>query len=298
MAWYTLALIAAFSGAIVGLLQKKTLQREHTVEYITMLTVTKLCLFLLAFGPSLSLRVSYFQLTWLIVAGLMGSLGFFLIAKAIRHVELTTVLPLLTLEPGFTVLLAYLALGETVSRFQLSGILLLLIGAYVLELHRHPHGEKPADHRRFLLPFRELASNPAGKFAFWALGLLSISSVVDRFLLQQIRPTTYTFYTLTTMAVVYVLLFLGRRKRVDVFQKGNRRTVLLIVAISIAHLTSIISQATAVSLVAVGLVVSIKRLSILMDVIVGGRLFHEHHLKQKIAATVIMLLGVAFLVRP
>jgi len=58
MPWYGFALITAVAISIIGLLQKRTLQREHSIEFVTLLMMAKLIMFLLVFAPSLKLGVN------------------------------------------------------------------------------------------------------------------------------------------------------------------------------------------------------------------------------------------------
>lgn len=300
MPWYVYALISAGCIAAVGLLEKKVLQREHSSEYVTVFSVIKLGLFLLFFSSSVAWGVTGHQLAWLAVNGVIGALAFWLVAKAIRRMEISSAVPLLSLDPGLTAILAFLFLGERLTAVHVLGLGLLVVGAYVLEIHRHHDDTGTAVVSRFkiwLSPLLNLWRQSGGTYIIFGLICFSLSSTIDRYLLVQVATTTYVGYTLIFNTAIFLLLWLHRRQPVQILKSGRGYLLFFITLAAALHLTSNIAQAKAVSIMAVGLVIAIKRLSVLIDVILGGKFFHERHLPQKVAATAIMLVGVYFVVR-
>ena len=47
--------------------------------------------------------------------------------------QISEVAPLFNLTPGFLAILAFLFLGEILTRYQVGGLILLMLGSYVLE---------------------------------------------------------------------------------------------------------------------------------------------------------------------
>lgn len=298
MPWYGFALISALGIAMVGLLEKKTLQREHSLEYVTIFSIIKLVLFFAFFWPAIQWTVSSHQFWVLILDGSVVAMAFFMVAKAIRRMEISSAVPVLSLDPGLTAILAWLFLGEHLTTTHVLGLSLLVLGTYVLEMHRAGIEGGPLDKIQTVLgPFKNLWRQKGGGYILAGLAFFSISSTLDRYILKQVPTNTYLGYILVVNAVIFLIwLFLSQRHR-RILRPG-KGYVLLIIALGAAfHLTSNIAQAKAVSIAAVGLVIAVKRLSVLIDVILGGRFFHEKHLPQKILATMIMLLGLFFVVR-
>lgn len=301
MSWYGLALISAFCIAAVGILEKKTLQREHSEEYVAVFTLIKLGLFLLFFSTTIVWTVTSQQLVILLVDGTIGALAFLAVAKAMKRMELSSAAPLLSLDPGLTAILAFMFLGEHLGASQILGLLLLVAGTYALEVHRG-HGDvgQPTTNqfRSLLYPFRSMWWRSGGQFILLGLLLFSVSSTIDRYMLLQVPVTTYVGYTLIANTVIFLTLLIRQRRPLQILRPGKGYILFFITLAAVLHLVSTVSQAKAVGLAAIGLVIAVKRLSVLIDVIIGGRFFHEHHLPQKIAATVLMLAGLFFVVRP
>lgn len=301
MAWYVYALISAVCIATVGLLEKKTLQRERSSEYVTVFSVIKLGLFLAFFFSAINWSVTSHHLTWLIIDGAIGAMAFWLVAKAMRRMEISSAVPLLSLDPGLTAVLAFLFLGERLTPAHILGLGFLVVGTYVLELHRSHDDTKSIVANRWrtmVSPLTRIWRQPGGIYIISALLLFSLSSTLDRYLLLQVQTNTYIAYTLIVSTAIFLVLFLRSRQSLQILRPGRGYLLFFIFLAAALHLTSNIAQANAVSIMAVGLVIAVKRLSVLIDVILGGRFFHERHLPQKIAATAIMLVGVYFVVRP
>lgn len=290
--WYGYAIISALTIAAVGLLQKKTLQREHSLEYVTVFSLAKLVFFLAIFGGRVNWTLEGGLVGWVLISGVIYALAFLSIAKSMRRLDLSTVMPVLSIEPAIVALLALLTLGETLTGGQVVGLSLTLIGTYVLELRRHTD-----ETHHLLQPIFQLLKNRGGRLALWGLTFFSISSVIDRWLLQRLDVLTYIGYILIISLVFYSLLWMISRERPELFKSGQRWVLPLILVIAALHLTSNLAQAKAISLAAVGLVIAVKRTAALLDVVIGGRLFHERHLVQKTLASIIILVGVYFIVQ-
>ncbi|MFH0829279.1 MAG: EamA family transporter [Candidatus Kerfeldbacteria bacterium] len=300
MTWYWYAIFSAVLISLVGLFQKKTLQNEHSLQYVTIFRTTNFLLFLLIFAPTLTIGTTSTQFFFLGLTGLIGATGQLFVARSLRALDISTVMPILALDPALVALLAFGVLGEKLAGFNIVGIAFVLIGAFVLESHRKEGDGRWRDilHSPKLLvrPFRRMAQERGGRSIIIALFAYAVSGVIDRFLLKQLNVTTYLFYVYLFGTTLFLLLLLATKQKVQLFQQGNRLFFPTIIIAAVMSLFANISQAKATSLAAVGLVIAVKRASVLIDIILGGRLFHEHHIAQKLLASAIILLGLYLIV--
>jgi len=121
---------------IIAVESKKILIREHAMELAAVLAFLNaiLALPILFFIDLAAISIEAYVIIF--GAGLLGSFGYLFASKSIRHMELSEASPLFLLSPGLTAFLAFVLLGEGLTQNQLTGIVLLMIGAYVLEIKK------------------------------------------------------------------------------------------------------------------------------------------------------------------
>lgn len=289
MDWIFFAVIAAVLTAASTITQKKTLLKEHAMEFSAVLA---LIIFLISLP--LFLLVDYSRLDFVTVLilylfSILGSFAFLLAAKSLRHMDISASSPLMTTGPAFVALFAFVFLNETLKLGQLAGIGLLIIGAYILETKKH---------HSLLEPLKEFISSKYIHYIIFALILYAACSVGDRLVLS-IRGMQVEAY----IAFVHLFLALNFFILISVFhdgykgiKRGLKSSGWWIFLVAVFTLGYRLAQAQAVSMTYVALVSAIKRSSALFATIIGGELFKEKNLFRKSVACVIIVGGVLLIV--
>lgn len=300
MPWYGYAFLTALGIALVSLLQKRTLQHEHSLEYVTVFSAIKALLFVGVFWNRIDWSVNQAQAWWLVASASIGAFAFFMIVKAMRRMEVSSVTPIIALEPGLVALVAAVTLKEVLSGTQLVGVLLLVLGTYILELQHYPAGwwkTTTGNPFRLLNPFHAIVQERGGWFAVMSLIGFTVSALFARRVLIEVPATTYIAYDTIIVAMIFLIVFSTQRQPLTILRPGQGQMIFAIVIIASIHLTGGALQAVALTMAPVGLVIAAKRTSVLIDIILSGRLFHEHHLAGKLVAALVMLIGTVFLVQ-
>lgn len=120
-------------------------------------------------------------------------LNAFLYLQAIKHSELSKVLPIQSLWPVFSLIPAWLTLGEIPTIISTMGILLTVLGVYVL-------GMKKNVLHRPLQPFRE---EQGSRYMIFAVLLVTLAGVLDKIAINASNAVYYSF--LSTLGAVLVL---------------------------------------------------------------------------------------------
>ncbi len=301
MAWYFYALFAALGISVVGLLQKRSLKQEHSLEYVALLNMAKLLVLLLLFSQVLHLHITSAQFVVLGISGFVGACALLFTARAMRAMELSSVLPILALDPAIVAVLAFFILGEGFSLMKVVGLVLTLVGTFVLEFHRAEHDHLSQlfrNPRHLLAPFKQIGKGPGGHSLIIAVVALAIGGILDRFLLVRVEVTTFLFYNYLFGTALYLVLLAVSGTRIGMPSFGRRSFIGLILLTATINVFANAAQAKATSLAAVGLVIAVKRISVLLDIALAGKLFHERHLLQKSIASIIILVGIYLIVLP
>jgi len=288
MWWYLVVLGSAILLGLGDIYRKKTLTREHTMQFVTAF-VTLLFLFSFAFviAGKVDFSISFPQLAFIALKSALILTAFFMIMKALRHTDISKTAPLKNLSIIFVVALGVLVLGESLSLKAVIGIIALLIGTYLVDLnpdlkhHFHPFGIFKNKYFIFILVY---------------LVAISFVGLIDKVVLDKQGVDVFTYFFFTSMFntifawIIQISFYEGKMDVKNAFKQGKSWLV-------IAALLTIVSDvlyfsALAVPTVYLSLAAPLRKMSSLVSTIFGGRMMHEKHLKFRIMGCVVMLVGV------
>jgi uncharacterized membrane protein len=282
MNWIIITLVSALFFAFSHILKKKILLNA---EVLHMMIPTYIIGFLLML-PIIEIadcNISSRNLIMILTNAILAFAGSYLLNIAYKGCQISSVSPLLNINPLFIMALSHCTLGEIVNGMQLLGVLFILIGGYTATLE---------DIRDSLKPFTSLP----GKYflmVLLALVLWAFMPLIHKIVLREIRPLSYLFYFALFMCSIHVIL-LTKSNTLNKILVLLKHSWLPIAAISLFWVISDFFHlyAIAVPTVMVSLVIPIKRISSLFIVILGGNLFKEKNLTAKTLACSIMILGL------
>ena len=208
-----------------------------------------------------------------------------LFIQAIKHSPLSLTIPLLSFTPLFLVISASIVLGERPGALGLTGILLIVAGAYCLGLNGR--------WRNILDPLRSIGRERGSRMMMAVALLWGISASADKAALMNASPIFFVF----TFHLLYTLLYIPivrSRAGPRMGQIFHRAPALSLFALLGAIM--IVSQMTAVRLAMVSYVIAIKRAGMVFSILLGYFFFGERPLGWRLAAAALMVIGVCCLV--
>ena len=291
MTWFYLALISAVFSALAAISEKKALFKLDALDFSFFVSIVTL-IFSIPFFFDAPLDISLSTpLIILFAKAILSALAFLCVMLTIKNLEISEALPLLALSPGLVAIFGVLLIQDTLVLNEWIGLFLMLVGTYILELRK--------DDQSIFDPFKSLMRINKYKYVFFALILFSITSLIDRVLLKDFKLPPYTFmaYQQLFFALIFTTLILFRNKKISaVIKPLNRNIIYLIIIISVFTVVYRYTQIEATKIAAVALVLSVKRLSVLMAILIGGKLFKESNVLKRAIAAVIILVGLIILI--
>lgn len=288
MLWFVYAVTGAFLGSLSAITEKEILRRIHTSEFSVAFSVLAAVLTspYLFFGSGEPLP----PVVLLFIVGNAGmvAVAFFLVARAIRHLDISAVSPILLLSPFMTAVLAFTILGESLSVVQVGGMAAILIGLYVLETKSL---------RGWRVFATSLVKDSYAQLAIAGTFLYGCGAVMDRIVLHGygVAPLRYIALIQVFLAVMYVAWFVYERRGARLSPAFTWREWVLVGVVAVLASSYRSLEAAAVAIApSVALVSAIKRSSALFTTVVGGRMFHDDGLTRRVIACVIMVAGVYF----
>ncbi len=283
MLWLLLSILTAVTSATIAIFSKMSLKHvDACVMAWLFRVVTTLLLFpiILIYGvPSLS---SEFWLA-LAIGGTLNALTTLLYMKAIKYADVSLVSPLLTFTPLFLLVTSPLVVNEFPTPMGMVGVFLIVAGAYMLNLGEVKKG--------FLMPFKLLVSNLGARCMLLVAFIWSITSNYDK-IGTMASSTLFWIFILNLYSAILLFPVTIRKLK---FDKNMRAGLASILLAGLMHTIMSIFQIAAIKLTLVAYVISIKRTSAIISVVLAAIIFKEKGFRYRIIGSIIMVVGVALI---
>jgi drug/metabolite transporter (DMT)-like permease len=212
------------------------------------------------------------------------AIGLVLHYRAIHVSPLSLTLPFLSFTPVFVLFTGGLILNETLSPLGIVGMLMVVLGGYVLNLDAARYG--------YLGPIKAVWREPGSATMLVVAFIYSLSSVGGKVMILNSSPlfTALTIFILFGLTLTAILLATGKATLRNLTR--NHRLGALAGLIVFAEM---VCHNMAMNLVAAAYMITIKRTAGIFSVIYGWLLFHETGIRFRLLGTAIMTAGAALI---
>jgi len=286
--WLGLTLLCAFSLAAADTLTKRDLSGLRPAQLVVLRTSLPGLLLLPLLGwhwPGWPAAPFW---AWVGVAMPLELLAMWLYMFAIRRSPLSLTLPYLAFTPVFTTAAGALLLGETVSQRGLAGILLVVLGAYGLNLDQARAGSL----RSWLAPFVAIGREPGSRAMLGVALIYGLTSVLGKGAMQYLPANAFGPLYFVLLGGLALLVF-GLQSPASLAPLRHPGRAGLAVGGLMAVMVT--SHFLALEQVETAYMIAVKRTSILFGLIFGAWVFREAHLARNLMAAGLMVLGVALI---
>jgi len=226
--------------------------------------------------------------TWKYAAasGSIHAVYFYMLAEAYKEGDLSLVYPIARSAPLFVMAWSTLIWKEWVSPVGALGILIVVAGAYLLQLQRY---SLPG----LIAPFRALLRDRSVRLAWGTAILVAAYSLVDDRGVQVVDPLVYLFVYGAIGFLLYTPYVLTRHHTLlrSEWCVNWQRILPAGLLSPFGYLLALF----ALQLAHVGYVSAIRQLSIVFGVILGSFLLQEPYGKIRLVASLIMFCGMSLI---
>lgn len=285
MNWLGLTLLSAFALATADALSKRYLSHYRPGDLVLVrfgIAGTLLLPMLLA-QPWPVLTLAFWG--WIAILMPLEITAMWLYMRAIRESPLSLTLPYLAFTPVFNILTGYVFLGERVSQAGSIGILLVVSGAWLLNIKaaRHNGG------LNILAPFRAIVRERGSRLMLMTAAIYSFTSVLSKAAMLHVTPAFFGPFYFVVLAVATALVFASR----DVSSwKALGHHPLVHLSIGVCMAVMVVAHFFAIAHIEVAYMVAVKRTSLLFGILYGAWLFREQGLTRNLGAGGLMVAGV------
>jgi drug/metabolite transporter (DMT)-like permease len=281
MIWFPLSMLAAFSLATVDAMTKRFFgnQSPYEMAMIRLLYTAPWLACSLFFIPMARPDNQYFLAV--ASAAPLEVCAIYCYMKAIKVSPLSLTLPFLAFTPAFMIVTGRIFLGEKLGAAGITGIVLIVAGAYCLNISSLRNG--------FLSPIRAIFKEPGSRLMLLVAFIYSITSVIGKIGVLHSNPYFFgsTYFIALTLLMTALMPFIP-----GVSFKLNWEMHLKGAATGAIYAVMVFSHMLAISLVQAAYMVSVKRMSLLFGILYGAWWFRETRIHERLFGAVIMLAGV------
>lgn len=288
--WFGFALLSAVLYSFRGVLEKTAIKRVD--KYVLGLGIRLFALpfFIIPFlfQPDLFVPLHELPLSFwtavLIVSFIGTPLETIFYYEAIKKEELSLALPILSLAPVLTIGLAAAVFGEHPSLLGALGIVVILLGVYVLKISHAREG--------LLEPLKHLAKSKGVQFMVIVAFSLAVGSIFDKI---GIKGSNVYMYALFNYTFVSLSLWIFARKKAPqhLYQLREHAGAFMRIGAIVAGYT--LFYLLALDEGATAYVVAIRNASVLLSIVLGVVLFKEKDLVTKITAGLLIFAGLVLI---
>lgn len=284
MLWFYLSLTTAVTLATIDALSKYAL-RDSGEEAVAWVSWGFAIPFLLAIAPFI--EIPYLDFTfWLstIAALPLEVIAVLLYIKAIKVSPLSLTIPFLALTPVFLIATSFIMLGELPSPSGIAGIVLITIGAYLLNLNSFGKG--------ILAPIKAIAKEKGSIMMIAVAFIYSITSNLGKIAVLHSSPLFFTV-AYTIIFSIFFLPYVMYKERKIVSAIKARIPLFLLIGFLFAIMVT--AHFSAISLTKVSYMISVKRTSLIFSVLYGWLFFKEENIRERLLGSIVMVIGVVLI---
>ena len=281
---FALVMVSAVSHPFWNLLAKGAEDKE---SFMALLNLASLALFLPVFLvvlPDWSLPME--AVPFLSVSAVAETVYYLALGRAYEGGDMSVVYPLARSSPIFVTVAAALLLGETITPWGLTGILVIFAGVYTLHL-------RGLDRAELLQPVRRLGE-PASRYALTAALGTTVYSIADKMGATTVGPIRYAFWMIIFNTVLLTTATLLRRGPRGLSAEAHRRLPRAAAA-GFLMTGGYMLVLVAMSMTQVSYTLALRQASVVLGALIGVTILGEQHRWIRVASSAVIFLGVYIL---
>lgn len=280
--WLVYSLLCAFSDALANLFNKQLVTKKQdpvSVSYFIHGAGALSFITLAIIQSKKIFDVSPILLLWIILTALAAAAAGVIILVALKKGDLSLLSPIQTVTPLMVLIISIFFLAESPGPIGLLGILLIVVGGIYLD--KDPNEKLSSIMRR-------IVSYKPALLAVLAAALYALAAVFDKSGLQLTTASLWALYIYSFIFIFLTPLVLIRKGR-GLKKLGDNKTLLL--SSAVFSVGAVYLQLLAIQTKYVSYVLSIKRLSSLIAVILAHYVLKEKRALFRLRGAIIMVIG-------
>lgn len=284
-----LSLYFALWSSIANVIIKRLTLSIHPVVLFlvgNLFMLPFMLLILITTGGIPTVSSNFFKLMF--ASSILDTIAFSAAIWSIKLAPISLVAPISSFNPVFVTIISAFALKEIPTPLKFLGIMIVVLGAYLLNLEDYKRG--------FFAPIKDLLKNRGVQLAFLANFLWGFTPIFQKPAIFQTHPVAPLFVSFFGIILTAFFILPFALKNLSNSKTAVSKNLKWFLIIAVFGSLSQWAALTAFSLTNVGYATSIFKLSTLFTVILGALFFKEKHIKERLLGALVMILGTLLLV--
>ncbi len=284
MVWYVFAFLGAIFDSTFYMLSKQLLKTidQYVLASGVFLSSFFVLLLISIFQGIPDIGAAFYQSVF--VTGILNVVAAILYYKALKMIDLSLSIPMISFTPIFLVFTSFFLLNEFPTAFGIVGIFLIVVGSYILNTTKNS--------KHLLDPFKEIFTNRAILYMLIVAFLFSISANFDKIVVKNSDPYFGHSMVFLLIGGCFFGISVVNHKGFFSYQRDFHKIFFIGLILALEAITINIAYTMQI----VPYVISIKRISILFSVFYGGLIFREKNIFMRIAGASVMTIGVILII--
>lgn len=289
MNWFFLSLYFALASSINTAIVKKLLGPIHPLVLLLVINLFTLpFVFVIVYFSGGIPKISTLFYPLITASAILDVIAFTASFWAMRISPISLISPISSFNPVFVTLISMITLGEIPSERKFLGILIIVLGVYLLNVGDIKTG--------FLSPLKNLLKNRGVQLFFLANFIWGITPTFQKKAIFQTDPIMPVFPSFFGIVLLILFIFpfaIGKTKNYKLAIKQN---IIWFLAIGLLASLAQLAAYTAFLQTNVGYATAIFKTSTLFTILFGWWFFKEKRIKERLLGASVMILGTILLV--
>lgn len=286
--WFPVGIFEAFGSAVSGSINKHQVKHIHPIVVLFLNQLTSIFFMGMAiwlFGGFPHVTTKFFFFVF--CSSILDCVAFICSYWAVRHTQISLLSPLSSLTPVFATIFGAIFLREFPTPLRILGILVIVLGVYMLNIAQLKDG--------VFKPFQKLFSEPGVRLYFVQVVIFGITPIFQKQAIFQTSPVTPILVSFASNTLVTAYLFFYILNKVKMHTSYIQKNSWLFLIVGIINTCSQFAAYYVFSTTHVGYATAVFSLSSLFTIVLGGILFKEQHIKERLLGAGIMIIGAVLL---
>ena len=272
--WMLLTIVFAIIMGIYYIFEKEAMKKDSYIEVLVSSMTLSFIIILLDLPKAINIKPIDMGLIALKSIILFSS--YLLSFKSMSHISVSKYGVISMSRILFTTILGVAVLHEVITLNEFIGMIIIVFGLLLVNANRNKEKKKSKKYVWYLLV---------------ACVLMSIAGLLDKIICSNVEVATFQFWILLYLFIISWIYVLCRKIKID-FKSVSKNYWIYLYSIFYVIGDKIIFTANSIEGSQISIIALLKQVSVIITVLVGGKIFKEHHLEKKLLCSLIIIMGI------